>query len=136
MFPNNSVLSGVSIIGATQTQHGHIKHDYENLLIISDFENPNVPKEKSVIAAKKFVELYKASGKAQCYYNQDTGYVRRRKLVYNASFNAACAITGMDASRMKLYGFPIKILIRPLMQEIVAVAKKPDTDCLIIISRT
>lgn len=37
--------------------------------------------------------------------------------------NGACAITGMDTSSMRMAGFPIEGVIRPLMKEVVEVAK-------------
>ncbi|KUJ12021.1 6-phosphogluconate dehydrogenase C-terminal domain-like protein [Mollisia scopiformis] len=112
-FPNNTIISGVSLIGAQETQPGH---------------------EKSVLAARKFEELYKASNKVQCYYDQDVGFVRWRKLVYNACYNSTCAITRMNPGQMRLCQFPLDLLVRPLMQEILAIAKEaghklPD-DCI------
>lgn len=122
-FPKNPVLSGVSLIGATETSHGVIVHDDADRLVIGAFENPNIPKETSVAAAKKFVEIYSASGKVVCDYNEDVGFVRWRKLVYNACYNSACSIVRMDTSRMRYYKFPIEDVIRPLMVEIIAIAK-------------
>lgn len=49
--------------------------------------------------------------------------LRWRKLVYNACYNSICAITGTDTSRLRFYEFPIENLVRPLMLEIVAIAK-------------
>ncbi|CZR59699.1 related to ketopantoate reductase [Phialocephala subalpina] len=122
-FSNNPIVSGVSFIAATETQPGHVIHDSPDKLIVGEFENSNVPLERSTLAAKRFVELYRASGKVECFYNQDVGFVRWRKLVYNACYNSVCAITGMDTGRLRLYEFPIDNLVRPLMLEIVAIAK-------------
>jgi 2-dehydropantoate 2-reductase len=122
-FPTNPVLSGVSLIGATETQPGTILHDDRDCLIIGAFTNDNIPLNTSVSAAKNFVELYSASGKVGCEYNEDVGFVRWRKLVYNACYNSACAITGMDTARMRIFKFPIDDVVRPLMLEICAIAK-------------
>jgi 2-dehydropantoate 2-reductase len=123
VFPTNPILSGVSLIGATETQPGTIIHDDRDRLIIGAFTNDNIPRNTSVSAAKKFVELYSASGKVECEYNEDVGFVRWRKLVYNACYNSACAITGMDTSRMRIFKFPIDDVVRPLMLEICAIAR-------------
>lgn len=122
-FPTNHILSGVSLIGATETSHGVIVHDDKDRLTVGAFSNPKIPQETSIAAAKKFVELYSASGKVQCVYNEDVGFVRWRKLVYNACYNSACAIVGMDTSRMRIFKFPLDDVVRPLMREIMAIAK-------------
>ncbi|KAK0107089.1 hypothetical protein ONS95_003796 [Cadophora gregata] len=122
-FPKNPVLSGVSLIGATETSHSHILHDDPDELIVSPYENPNISNEVSIAAAKKFAEIYSASGKVDCEYNDNVGFVRWRKLVYNACYNSACAVVRMDTSRMRMYKFPIEDVVRPLMVEIIAIAK-------------
>ena len=122
-FPTNPVLSGVSLIGATETSPGVILHDDRDRLIIGAFTNPNIPLSTSVASAQRFVQLYSASGKVSCTYNENVGFVRWRKLVYNACYNSACAITHMDTSRMRILKFPIDDVVRPLMIEIVAIAK-------------
>jgi len=123
-FPTNPVLSGVSLIGATETSPGVINHDDRDRLIIGAFTNPNIPLSTSTTSAKRFVELYSASGKVSCTYDSNVGFVRWRKLVYNACYNSACAITHMDTSRMRILKYPIDDVVRPLMLEIVAIANK------------
>ena len=122
-FPQNVVLSGVSLIGATETQRGSIVHDDHDELIIGPFDNPNIPPEAGTAAAKKFVDVYNASGKVDCVFNANVGYIRWRKLVYNACYNSVCTITRMDTSRMRIAKHPIENVIRPLMWEIWHTAK-------------
>ena len=74
-------------------------------------------------AAKRFAEIYNSSGKVGCAYYDNTGFVRWRKLIYNACYNSACAITRMDTARMRMYMFPIDDVIRPLMLEICDIAR-------------
>jgi 2-dehydropantoate 2-reductase len=122
-FPTNPILSGVSLIGATETSAGVILHDDRDRLIIGAFINPNIPLITSTSSAKRFVELYSASGKVSCTYDENVGFVRWRKLVYNACYNSACAITHMDTARMRILKYPIEDVVKPLMIEIVAIAK-------------
>jgi ketopantoate reductase len=122
-FPMNPVLSGVSLIGATETSPGVILHDDRDRLIIGAFTNPYLPLATSITSAQMFVQLYSASEKVSCTYNENVGFVRWRKLVYNACYNSACAITHMDTSRMRILKYPIDDVVRPLMLEIVAIAK-------------
>lgn len=122
-FPMNVVLSGVSLIGAAETQPGHILHDDRDRLIVGAFSNDDIPLNTSIAAAKRFVEVYSASRKVVCEYNADVGFVRWRKLIYNACYNSACAIVQMDTARMRIYQFPIDLVVRPLMLEIWAISK-------------
>lgn len=122
-FPTNTILSGVSLIGATETSPGVILHDDRDRLTVGAFANPNIPISISTSSAQTFVTLYSASGKVSCTYEENVRFVRWRKLVYNACYNSACAITHMDTSRMRILKYPINDVVRPLMLEIVAIAK-------------
>ncbi|KAJ5051607.1 uncharacterized protein L3040_001382 [Drepanopeziza brunnea f. sp. 'multigermtubi'] len=127
-FPRNAVLSGVSLIGATEISHGVIVHDDADRLVVGAFTNPNIPVLTSVTAAKRFVEIYGASGKVVCTHDENVGFVRWRKLVYNACYNSACSVVRTDTSRMRYYKFPIEEVVRPLMLEIIAIAKAAGHD--------
>ncbi len=122
-FPKNIILSGVSLIGTAEKGHGQIIHDDHDTLIIGPFQNPGVSQEAALTAAKKFVEIYSASGKVECPLDEDVAFVRWRKLVYNACFNPITAITRMDTSRMRVFKTPIDDLVRPAMWEIYNIAK-------------
>ncbi|KAF7561376.1 hypothetical protein G7046_g2752 [Stylonectria norvegica] len=122
-FPKNIVLSGVSLIGTAEKGHGIIIHDDHDELIIGPFENSNVPVETALAAAKEFVDIYNGSGKVDCQLNENVGFVRWRKLIYNACFNPVATITRMDTSRMRIAKTPIDDLIRPAMWEIWNTAK-------------
>lgn len=122
-FPKNIVLSGVSLIGTAEKGHGTIVHDDHDVLIVGPFENPNVPARDALAAAQEFVGIYSASGKVTCELNEDVGFVRWRKLVYNASFNPVATVTRMDTSRMRTAETPIDDLIRPAMWEVWNTAK-------------
>jgi ketopantoate reductase len=122
-FPKNVILSGVSLIGATETKPGSILHDDHDHLIIGPFINPSISHDVQLAATKKFVEIYNASGKVDCELNENVGFVRWRKLLYNAGYNSACTITRMDTTRMRIAKQPIDDLVRPLMQEIWNISK-------------
>lgn len=121
-FPNNPILSGVSLIGATEYEKGKIRHDDKDRLKVGEFASPEVPKEHAVAAAKRFVELYGACGKVDCQYDEDVAYTRWRKLVYNSAYNAIATILRMDTCRMRIYEHIIDDLVRPAMLEIKAIA--------------
>lgn len=123
-FPDSSILSGVSLISATETQPASILHDAPDDLIVGPFANPSIPQETSTSSAERFVEMYNASGKVKCTYETDVAAIRWRKLIYNSSYNSICAITGMDTSRLRIAKHPVEEVIRPLMREIWMIARK------------
>lgn len=122
-FPTNIILSGVSLIGTAEKGHGHIIHDDHDELIVGAFNNPGVSQDAASAAAAEFVDMYRTSGKVKCVLNGDVGFVRWRKLVYNATFNPVATILRMDTSRMRVAKFPIEALIKPAMWEIWNTAK-------------
>jgi 2-dehydropantoate 2-reductase len=122
-FPNNIVLSGVSMIGSHETEPGVIEHDDNDRVLIGPFHNPNLTAESEEAAARDFVRIYSAGGKTDCELQLDVNFARWRKLVYNACLNSICALTGLDTGRIRLADGAIDGLVRPAMEEIRAAAK-------------
>ncbi|KAJ9314816.1 hypothetical protein DTO271D3_4816 [Paecilomyces variotii] len=135
-FPDHPILSGVSLIGATEISPGKVLHDDRDRMIVGAFpragsssssssskSSPPNPSPKDHTSASHFVDIYSASGKVICDLTMNVGLVRWRKLVYNASYNSICAITGLDTTRMRFAGEPLRQLIRPAMWEIIATAR-------------
>lgn len=127
-FPENIVLSGVSLMGVSERGHGTIVHDFHDSLFVGPFKNPGLDKDAGLAAAQDFVDIYGASGKVTCEFQPDVDFIRWRKLIYNTSFNSVAAITRMDTSRMRLAKTPVDDLIRPAMQEVFATAKAAGID--------
>ncbi|KAK0903003.1 hypothetical protein LTR57_019406 [Friedmanniomyces endolithicus] len=103
-YPQNIVLSGVSLIGANEPLSGHIEQDFPDTLFIGAFANPNLSLEVQKAAAEDFVQRYSAG-------------------VYNSCLNSICAITDLDTGRIRLADDAVAQLVRPAMLEIVAAAK-------------
>ncbi|QDS73791.1 hypothetical protein FKW77_005764 [Venturia effusa] len=123
MLPHNIVLSGVSMIGSNELGLGNIEHEFPDELIVGAFRNPKLDPVAEDAAAKCFVDMYSAAGKTACTYNENVGFVRWRKLIYNACLNPICAITNLDTGRIRLSEESIELLVRPAMEEIRAAAK-------------
>lgn len=121
-FPDNIVLSGVSIIGSREISHGVIEHNGHDSLTIGGFTNHNVDSNVQEIAAKRFISVYGAAGKSTCTFEPNVPFARWRKLVYNACLNPICAITGLDTGRVQLAEDTVETLIKPAMEEIRAAA--------------
>ncbi|KAK0327288.1 hypothetical protein LTR82_002051 [Friedmanniomyces endolithicus] len=122
-YPQNIVLSGVSLIGANEPAPGHIDQDFPDTLFIGAFANPNLSPQTQKAAAEDFVSRYSAGGKTQCSLDTRVAWTRWRKLVYNSCLNSICAITDLDTGRIRLADDAVAHLVRPAMLEIVAAAK-------------
>ncbi|KAJ5703829.1 2-dehydropantoate 2-reductase family protein [Penicillium malachiteum] len=125
-FPDNIVLSGVSMIGSEEIEPGVIKHSFTDQLTVGPFHNPNLNRQEEITAAKHLVKMYSAAGKAgkaSCLYDEAVGWNRWKKLVYNASMNPICALTGLDAGQVRFAGDAVSKLVRDTMTEIDAAAK-------------
>ncbi|KAJ5614434.1 hypothetical protein N7528_008088 [Penicillium herquei] len=122
-FPENIVLSGISMIGSEEIEPGIIKHSFTDQLTVGPFRNPNLNPIEEVAAAKQFVKIYSAAGKASCLYDEAVGWNRWKKLVYNSSMNPICALTGLDAGQIRFAGDTVSKLVRDAMTEIDAAAR-------------
>lgn len=124
-FPENVVLSGVSMISSTN-YGGVIDHEGTDFLKVGYFLNKKLPLDRQEEAAKQFVQLYH-NGKNECVYDDDVKFTRWRKLVYNATLNSVCALTNLDVGRLELFG-GVDSIIRDAMKEVLAVAKTDGVD--------
>ncbi|GAB7322903.1 hypothetical protein MBLNU13_g05448t2 [Cladosporium sp. NU13] len=129
-FPDNVVLSGVSLISTTETQHGVIRHDFTDDCKVGPFfsSGSKVQPEVAEASARRLVTVYNACGKVNWEYDSDVPFTRWRKLIYNSSFNSVAAVTGMDTARMRMSEFVIDELVLPVMLEIKAAAEAAGID--------
>ncbi|RMY45147.1 hypothetical protein D0865_10085 [Hortaea werneckii] len=121
-FPQNVILSGISYAGSQEVQHGIIFHGSHDSLEIGAFRNCDIQNAREMAVAKNFVSLYAASGKASCQFAPHVQHDRWRKLVYNATINPLCAITGLDTGSLRRAGPFVSKLLEDGMAEIIAVA--------------
>ncbi|KAH6871034.1 6-phosphogluconate dehydrogenase [Thelonectria olida] len=124
-FPDNIVLSGVSMIGSYEGKLGEINHVDPDILYLGAFHNPNFQDNKREgAAAHEFIKIYDAAGKANVQFSEDVQWSRWRKLIFNGVMNPLCAITGLDSSRVRLTGTLVEGLVRPAMKEVFETASK------------
>ncbi|CEP62625.1 ketopantoate reductase family protein LALA0_S05e09802g [Lachancea lanzarotensis] len=119
-YPKNVILSGVSHIGS-HNSGGVICQTQKDKAVVSYFENPNLSKEQQETKAHEFISLY-SNDKNDCVYFDDAKWYRYRKLVYNASLNTVCALTGVDTGRLAFSGGLDTVSI-PAMREVVKIAE-------------
>jgi len=123
-FPTNIVLSGVSMIDSHEGVLGTIHHEEHDLLFLGAFHNPSLSPEIETEAARKFVEIYGAAGKTKVNFQENVQWGRWRKLIFNATLNPICAITGLDDARIRLAPGAVEGLVRPAQKEIFNTAAK------------
>ncbi|OBT63527.1 hypothetical protein VE03_07051 [Pseudogymnoascus sp. 23342-1-I1] len=116
-FPSCIVLSGVSMIGSFE-KNGKVLHNDPDILYLAPYSRKNSQQQEQ--AAKTFADIYTEGG-ASCRLVDDIVFWRWRKLVWNATFNTICALTGMDSGSIQEAG-GIDLLIRSAMDEVVKLA--------------
>ncbi|QPG77321.1 hypothetical protein FOA43_004730 [Brettanomyces nanus] len=119
-YPKNICLSGISHIGS-HNDGGVITQSQHDRCLISYFENPILPSLDQKNKAEEFISLY-SNEKNSVSYVADAKRNRYEKLVYNATMNTACALTGVDAGRLETSGALDTVAV-PAMREVVQVAK-------------
>lgn len=124
-YPGNIVLSGVSMISSTN-YNADITHTSQDSLAIGYFNNENIATQAQKESAMNFIECYH-NGKNHCYYDENVNFTRWRKLVYNATLNPICALTGVDVGRLEIFGGN-DTLVRTAMKEVYAVAASDGVD--------
>ncbi|KXT09209.1 hypothetical protein AC579_3498 [Pseudocercospora musae] len=117
-FPENVILSGISMMGSREIETGVIQHIGHDSSLIGVFPGQKVQEEIGIKTARDFCNIYSAAGKATCVQDFDVPWSRWRKLIYNACFNPICAITGLDTGSIRLADDSVETLIRPAMEEI------------------
>lgn len=122
-FPNNMVLSGVSRNDAHEIRPGVIEQNKNDNLRIGPFHNPRRTDDDEALAAKHFATIYSAGGKTTCIVDVDVVTDRWRKLVYNATLNPICALTGVNIGDMHIAHGAMDSLIIPAMKEVVQVSE-------------
>lgn len=119
-YPTNPVLSGVTLIGSTNT-NGSVKQSGFDNLSIGCFFNDKIDPEFHKEQAQKFIEMY-SNDKNDITYDADVRMTRWKKLCYNAAVNTCTAIVGLDVDRATMANTK-ETVMRPLIKEIYLIAK-------------
>lgn len=119
-YPKNVIISGVSHIGS-HSKDGVIHQTQKDKTQISYFENPNLDPALQEAKTREFVSIY-SNEKIDCQYFPDSKWFRYKKLVYNATMNTTCALTGVDVGRLEFSG-GLEAVAIPAMREVMAVAR-------------
>lgn len=91
--------------------------------VLAPFTIPRLHVDDERRAAEHFVAIYSAGGKTSCLHDPDVAHDRWKKLVYNATLNPICALTGINIGDLHLADSAMNSLIVPAMEEVVRVSE-------------
>ncbi|KAF4452262.1 2-dehydropantoate 2-reductase [Fusarium austroafricanum] len=117
-FPDNTILSGISMCGSSEPESGTIEHNLHDEMRIGPFQNFGDAADR----AKDLVARFNAGGRCTCHYDSNVTFSRWKKLLYNAVYNPVGALTNLDTGDMQLCPGLVDEVIRPGMKEIQAAA--------------
>ncbi|RBR05518.1 uncharacterized protein FIESC28_11354 [Fusarium coffeatum] len=117
-FPDNIILSGISICGSSEPESGTIEHNLHDELRIGPFRDVGDAADR----ARDIVARYNAGGRCTCHYDSDVAFSRWKKLLYNAVYNPVGALANLDTGDIQLCPGLVDEVVRPGMREIQATA--------------
>jgi ketopantoate reductase len=118
-FPENKILSGVTMIGC-ELNGCEVLHNDPDILYLGHFPRLVSPCSELENTSSRFSKMYESGG-AKCVVVEDILWHRWRRLVWNAPFNSICALTNVDSGTI-LDTRCKETLIRRAMNEIVSLA--------------
>lgn len=119
-YPSNPVLSGVTLIGSTNTNCFVKQTGFDNLSV-GCFYHDGIDREWHERQLHKFIGLY-SNEHNSITYDPNVRLTRWKKLCYNASVNSCTAIVGLDVSRATMANCK-ETVMRPAIKEIYKIAK-------------
>ncbi|KAI7481504.1 2-dehydropantoate 2-reductase [Hortaea werneckii] len=122
-FPQNSILSCVTWVGATQTAPGLIKHTKSEDMQIGLFANPSIDRAIEQARLETFADLLRQGGTVfQVEANIQVN--RWEKVVWNAAWNPLTTLTDVDTQTWLHSSPEAEGMTRRLMREVIEVARR------------
>lgn len=123
-FPQNVILSGVTLIGSFII-NGHVENSHFDSLYIGKFDNKNIANYDEIADAKiaEFQSIYQNENPKinSVQKDDDVRKTRWDKLVYNSVFNTTTTIVNLDVNRCQINNAN-ELLFRPAMDELILIA--------------
>jgi len=121
-FPENTIITCVTWVGALQTSSGVIKHTKSEHTQIGLFPNSKVDKSTEQARLDTFIRLLEAGG-TPFDVEENMQIQRWEKVVWNAAWNSVTTLTLLDTQSW-LKSENGDALTRQLMKEVIDVARK------------
>ena len=113
-LPSERVVGGVAQLAAAQIGPGEIELRAGGMITVAPLSPEQAPLVEKLAAA--FSECF------PCHAESDIARVRWQKLLWNAPFNAVCALTRRRAG--EVLALPeLEALVKDVMREVIAVAR-------------
>ncbi|KAF8917392.1 putative ketopantoate reductase [Mucidula mucida] len=120
-FPNNTVLSGVTWVGARQTTPGIIEHYNENSMQFGCHWSDEISRETQQQNLDKIVELFRAGGTDITVVPVIDVY-RWKKTIWNCAWNTLTALTMCNTAEFLSASESGPLVARALMEEMASIA--------------
>lgn len=92
-YQKNVVISGITYCGS-HNDGGNIHHTQTDKCYLGSGNNPYLPADVQEAKTQDFVALYSNGKNSPLYITNEREY-RYRKIIYNATLNTSCALTGL-----------------------------------------
>ncbi|KFX96405.1 hypothetical protein O988_05343 [Pseudogymnoascus sp. VKM F-3808] len=122
-FPQNTVISGVSVIGSRTVGENGIAHIGSERVIMGPHFHDGLDRETQIRQATDFVAMYDSGGPGIVSLDLDMPKARWYKLLWNGTFNTLCALMKMDVGEVQSSKGRESLLV-PMMRELMAIAKE------------
>ncbi|KAF9888189.1 hypothetical protein FE257_009184 [Aspergillus nanangensis] len=122
-FPQSSIITCVTWVGATQTSPGVIKHTKSEDMQIGLFPNPLIDESLEKARLDTFAALLQ-QGRTKFQVLDDMQRQRWEKVVWNAAWNPLTTLTLLDTQSWLHSSADATPLTRQLMREVIDVGKR------------
>ncbi|KAJ5943720.1 hypothetical protein N7516_003888 [Penicillium verrucosum] len=121
-FPENSIITCVTWVGATQTSPGIVAHTKSEDMQIGLFSNPKVETQVEQRRLQTFADLLR-NGKTRFQVLEDMQIQRWEKVVWNVAWNSLTTLTMVDTQSWLKSSEDAMPFTRQLMQEVINIAR-------------
>ncbi|KAJ9484188.1 hypothetical protein VN97_g9193 [Penicillium thymicola] len=121
-FPENSIITCVTWVGATQTSPGIVAHTKSEDMQIGLFPNPKVETQVEQRQLETFADLLR-NGKTRFQVLEDMQIQRWEKVVWNVAWNSLTTLTMVDTQSWLKSSEDAMPFTRQLMQEVINIAR-------------
>ncbi|OQE03954.1 hypothetical protein PENSOL_c001G03185 [Penicillium solitum] len=121
-FPENSIITCVTWVGATQTSPGIVAHTKSEDMQIGLFPNPQLENQVEQKRLETFADLLR-NGKTRFQVLEDMQIQRWEKVVWNVAWNSLTTLTMVDTQSWLKSSEDATPFTRQLMQEVINIAR-------------
>jgi 2-dehydropantoate 2-reductase len=122
-FPQNTIISCVTWVGATQTSPGVVAHTQSEDMQMGLFPNPDITRDLEQSRLNTFATLLKIGG-TKFQIEKDIQIKRWEKVTWNAAWNSITTLTDVNTQDWLASSPQAMIITKRLMHEVIDVANR------------